>query len=60
MYLIQSYAWHKNMNPNDVFEKLKSKNLYKFVLNSYEVYHIECLENAFDELDQLLTAGKIT
>jgi len=59
MYLIQNYAYERSVTPIEVFNELREKKLYDFVLNSYEVYHIEDLNNAFAEIDNLLRIGKI-
>ena len=59
MYLIQYYAWHKNLAPADVLAALDEKGLYDLVFESYEIYHIERLENAFMDLDSLIETGKV-
>jgi len=59
MYLIQYYAWYKDLNPSDVLAILEEKKLYDLVMDSYEIYHIEDLENAFMDLDSLIETGKV-
>ena len=59
MYLIQHYAWYKNVSPAEILDLLENKELYNLVLNSYEIYHIESLDNAFMDLDSLIKTGKV-
>ena len=59
MYLVQYYAWSKNLEPGDVLVTLEEKGLYSLVMDSYDIYHIEMLENAFMDLDSLIETGKV-
>jgi len=59
MTLIQHYAWYKNLVAGDILATLEEKGLLDLVMNSYEIYHVEAMENAFLDLDSLLATGKV-
>ncbi|NBK98902.1 MAG: DUF3791 domain-containing protein [Erysipelotrichia bacterium] len=57
-YLLESYASHKGIKASEVLKKLDEKKLTDFVFNMYELYHIEAIENAFNDIDSLIETGK--
>ena len=59
MYLMEHYAAHKSVLPGDILKILQEKDLLDLVINSYEIYHVERLENAFMDLDSLIATGKV-
>jgi hypothetical protein len=56
-YLIESYAVYKNMAAADVLKILDAKKLTDFVYDMYEMYHSESINNAFMDIDSLITTG---
>lgn len=58
VYLLESYAAHKETTADKVLETLDEKNLTEFVYNMYELYHVEAIENAFLDLDSLIETGR--
>ena len=57
-YLLESYAAHKGLTASEVLQCLDEKGLTDFVYGMYELYHVEAIENAFMDLDSLITTGK--
>lgn len=57
-YLIESYAGYKNTTAHEVLETLDEKDLTDFVYSMYEMYHSEAIENAFSDMDSLISTGK--
>ncbi|HCC37428.1 MAG TPA: hypothetical protein DEQ14_07320 [Treponema sp.] len=57
VYLLESYAMKKGVSGRQVFDLWKSKNLLNFIYEMYELYHVERLENAFDDIDTLIAEG---
>lgn len=57
-YLLEAYAAHKDIMASDVMKILREKDLIEFVYGMYELYHVEAIENAFADLDSLITTGK--
>ena len=57
VYLLESYAAHKDMTAEDVLHLLDEKNLTDFVYGMYDLYHVEAIENAFRDIDSLLATG---
>lgn len=57
-YLIESYASYKDISAYDVLKLLDDKELTDFVYNMYEMYHSESIENAFIDIDSLISTGK--
>lgn len=58
IYLIEHYADYKNKNANEVMKELKDLDLIDEVFNRYEFYHIERLENAYEDIDKLIEEKK--
>ena len=54
IFLIEQYAFYKNTNANVVLSKLEKYNLTNFVYDMYEIYHTEAIENAFENIDNLI------
>ena len=54
IYLIERYAQHKGKTANEVLEQWDYLNLTDFIYAMYEIYHVERLENAFDDIDELI------
>ena len=57
-YLIESYAGYKGLATQKVLQILDEKELTVFIYNMYEMYHTEAIENAFLDIDSLITTGK--
>lgn len=58
VYLLESYAVHKKMKTGDVLRLLDNKGLKDYVFSMYEIYHSEAIENAYRDLDSLISTGK--
>lgn len=54
IYLMEHYANYKNKNTNEVVENIRKKGLIQEIFDRYEFYHIEKIENAYDDIDKLL------
>lgn len=57
-YLIESYADYKDTTAHEILKTLDEKNLTDFVYSMYEMYHSESIENAFLDMDSLISTGK--
>ena len=55
IYLIEQYAAHKNMNSGEVMKLWDSLDLTDLIYDMYEIYHQEAIENAFDDIDKLIS-----
>ena len=55
IFLLESYAAYKNISADQILNKLDELNLTDFVYNMYEMYHQEAIENAFDDIDRLIS-----
>lgn len=55
IFLIENYAEYKNVTADKVLKKWDELNLTDFIYDMYERYHIERIENAFDDIDRLIT-----
>lgn len=58
IYLIEHYAVYKNKDANEIMSELKELDLVNEIINRYEFYHIERLENAYDDIDKLIESKK--
>ena len=58
IFLLEKYAYDKNIPTAEIWQKLEDKNLVQEVYDGYPVYHIERIENAFEDIENLLATGK--
>ncbi|CUX22747.1 DUF3791 domain-containing protein [Clostridium sp. C105KSO13] len=58
IYLIERYAQAKNMTAQQVLKQWDSLGLTDIIYDMYEIYHVERLENAFDDIDDMITGKK--
>jgi len=58
IFLIENYAYAKKRLTADVLREWDSKNITDEIYNMYEMYHIERIENAYDDIDNLVKTGK--
>lgn len=54
IYLLENYAYYKKTTANKVLNKLIELNLLDTVFNNYEFYHIDSLNNAYNDIDTLI------
>jgi hypothetical protein len=57
IYLLERYAAAKGVTGGQMLRRLDEAGLTEFIIDMYELYHVERLENAFADIDQLLTSG---
>lgn len=53
-FLMEQYAAYKQTTANQVLAILEEKELSDTVFGMYERYHVEGLQNAFDDIDSLI------
>ena len=58
IFLIERYSYYKNKSAGEILKLLDEKKLTDFIYQMYEIYHIERIENAFDDIDNLIATGK--
>ena len=54
IYLLERYAYERKTTADKVMKKLEELNLTDKVYEDYEFYHIERLENAFEDIDKMI------
>lgn len=54
IYLLENYAFYKKTTADKVLNKLIELNLLNKIYNNYEFYHIDSLENAYNDIDTLI------
>ena len=54
IYLIENYAAYKNIGADEVLNKLDELNLTELIFSMYERYHQEAIENAYQDIDNLI------
>ena len=52
--LVETYAHYRDLKGSEILEMFRKKNLIPYIYEMYEQYHIEALQNAFDDLDKQL------
>lgn len=54
IFLLENYAEYKNTTADEILKLWDYLNLTDFIYEMYERYHIERLENAFEDIDRLI------
>lgn len=54
LYLIEKYSEYKKVSTTEVVNKLEELNLLQLVYDMYERYHSEAIENAYNDIDELI------
>lgn len=54
IYLIERYAENKHTTAQNVLKPWDCLNLTDFIYDMYDMYHTECLQNAFNDIDELI------
>lgn len=58
MYLSEYYADYKNIKTRDVLKKWNECGITQKIYDSYWLYHTERIENAYMDIDNLISTGK--
>ena len=56
IYLLERYAEHLDVTADVAYARLEQKGLVDYAINMYDLYHVEAIENAFEDLDRRLSA----
>ena len=59
IYLLEHYAAAKGRSAADVLAQWDALRLTEFIYGLYELYHVECLENAYDDIDRLVEEAEV-
>lgn len=54
IYLIERYAESRKITAPEAIRQWDNLGLTDFIYDLYDMYHIERLENAFDDIDELV------
>ena len=57
LYLIERYAEYKGTSADKVLDEWKRKNVIKLIYDMYDIYHCERLENAYDDIDDIIRSA---
>lgn len=55
IYLIERYAESKGVTAQEVLRQWDSLDMTDYIYDMYELYHSERLQNAFDDIDELIS-----
>lgn len=58
IYLLERYAEAKGKTAKQVLRDWDEIELTDFIYDMYEIYHVERLQNAFDDIDDLVMKKK--
>ncbi len=58
LFLIERYSSHCKRCTGDVLREWDEKKITKKIYGSYFQYHQERLENAYEDIDHLMTTGE--
>lgn len=58
IFLIENYAEYKNTTADKVLNLWDQLGLTDFIYDMYERYHTERIENAYEDIDELVAKKK--
>ena len=58
LFLIERYAARKGLSTGEVLREWDDHGITQEIYDNYEIYHQERLENAFEDINSLITIGK--
>lgn len=58
MYLIERYAAYKNSTAGDILTQWDELGITNRIYDMYELYHTEAIENAFKDIDRLVSQAE--
>lgn len=58
IYLLECYASYKNKKTGDVLKEWDEHNITQKIYDNYLIYHTERIENAYMDIDSMLSTGK--
>lgn len=58
MYLLEYYASYKNKSTSEVLNDWEKHGITQKIYDNYWTYHTESMENAYADIDSMLTIGK--
>ena len=59
IYLLERYAYYKNQGADEVLRKWDEAGITQLIYDLYEIYHVERLENAFVDIDEILAEREL-
>jgi len=54
IYLLEKYAEYKNTTADKVLKMFDNLKITDTIYDMYEQYHIEAIENAFEDIDKIV------
>lgn len=58
IYLLESYADHKGRDTSEVMREWDERGITRTIFDGYWGYHTEAIENAYEDIDSLLSTGR--
>lgn len=58
IYLLEYYALYKNKKTGDVLNEWEKCGVLQKIYDNYWIYHMERIENAYEDIDSLVQTGK--
>lgn len=58
IFLIENYANKTGRDTGEVMKEWDEHGITQKIYDSYEMYHQESLENAFEDIESLIRTGK--
>ena len=58
VYLLECYAFEKGRPTGDVLKEWDERGITQYVLDNYLQYRTEAIENAYADIDSMLSTGK--
>ncbi|MCD8095697.1 MAG: DUF3791 domain-containing protein [Ruminococcus sp.] len=58
MYLLECYASYKNKKSGEILKEWEACGITQKIYDNYWLYHTERIENAYEDIDNLISTGK--
>jgi hypothetical protein len=54
IYMLERYAEYKEKTADQILKEWDRLGLTDFIYDMYDIYHVERLQNAFDDIDDMI------
>lgn len=58
IYLLERFAQRCGESAADLYDRLEAAGLVDYAESMYELYHVEAIENAFEDLERRLALAE--
>ncbi|MCD7839366.1 MAG: DUF3791 domain-containing protein [Erysipelotrichaceae bacterium] len=58
IFLLENYASYKNTTADVILKQWDDLGIIEYIQDMYELYHVERIENAYDDIDKIVEEAR--